>query len=156
ATLALAIDPMIYYLVNGEEQPIFQRGSASQAYVLRCRDGVRLCLHMSSPDKFWYALAKAIGRPELIQKYPDRQSRSDNYEELSTILSSVFRQRDRSEWMSILEEHDVPFSPELSMEELTRDPQAMHLGILNETYHENLGAVRGVNRPLHFDGNNES
>jgi crotonobetainyl-CoA:carnitine CoA-transferase CaiB-like acyl-CoA transferase len=156
ATLALAIDPMIYYLVRGHEQPYYQRGSASQAYVLRCRDGSRLCLHMSTPDKFWAALAKAIDRPDLMASYPDRESRSSNYETLSVVLAEIFAQRDRAEWMPLLEANDVPFAPELTMQEVVDDPQARHLGILNETHHEKVGPVRGVNRPLHFDGDNRS
>jgi crotonobetainyl-CoA:carnitine CoA-transferase CaiB-like acyl-CoA transferase len=156
ATLSFAIDPMIYLLVTGNLQPYFQRGAASQAYVLLCRDERRLCLHMSSPDKFWSSLADAIERPDLKQQYPDRVSRGENYESIGKVLASVFRTRDRAEWMRILEEHDVPFAPELSGEEMLDDPQVRHLGVFNETSHKGLGATRGVNRALHFDGDNQS
>ncbi|GAA4329486.1 CaiB/BaiF CoA-transferase family protein [Pigmentiphaga soli] len=156
ATLSFAVDPMIYYLVQGHEQPFFQRGSASQAYVLRCRDGQRLCLHMSTPDKFWRALTAAIERPDLLAAYPDRETRSGNYETLARVLAEIFARRDRADWMQRLERHDVPFAPALSMAEVAADPQVRHLGILNETVHDGLGSVRGMNRPLHFDGDNRS
>ncbi len=156
ATLGFAIDPMIYFLVTGSLQPYFQRGAASQAYVLVCRDERRLCLHMSSPDKFWASLADAIERPDLKQCYPNRVSRGENYESIGKILADVFRTRDRAEWMRILEEHDVPFAPELSAAEMLEDPQVRHLGVFNETYHQGMGNIRGVNRALHFDGDNQS
>jgi len=156
ATLAFSVDPMIYYLVNGAEQPYYQRGSASQAYVLRCADGQRICLHMSTPDKFWRALARAIDRSDLAERYPDRESRSRAYEEIARELARVFAQKDRATWMALLERHDVPFAPELSMAEVAEDPQVRHLGVLNAIHHEGIGDVRGINRPLRFDGDNRS
>ena len=145
----------------GQRHMSYENKAAQVVNRTQITDGLRkyVSLMMTFIKIPWAASARLNGgafRPDLIEKYPDRQSRSDNYQELSAVLSAVFAQRDRQEWMSILEDHDVPFSPELSMEELTRDPQAMHLGILNETHHKNIGTVRGVNRPLHFDGNNES
>ncbi|MDO9438240.1 CaiB/BaiF CoA-transferase family protein [Hydrogenophaga sp.] len=156
ATLGFAIDPVIHYLVTGEEQEYFRRGSTSQAYVLRCKDGKRLCLHMSTPQKFWDGLATATGRPDLLERYPDRVSRMEHYHAIAIALSEIFLARDRDEWMHLLEKHDVPFAPELTLEEVTQDPQVRHLGVLNEVEHDSIGPVRGVNRPIHFDGDNGS
>jgi len=41
----------------------FSRPSVSQSYVLECKDGGWLALHMSSPEKFGQGLAEAIGSP---------------------------------------------------------------------------------------------
>ena len=156
ATMAFAIDPVMHHLLTGAEQPFYLRGSNSQAYVLRCADGKRVCLHMSSPDKFWINLTKAIERPDLAERYPDRIARSSHYEEIGRELAAVFLLRSRAEWMMRLDTHDVPFAPEHAMADLEHDPQIRHLGALNEMNHPQFGTIRGVNRPLRFDGDNRS
>ena len=45
----------------------------SQAYILTCKDGKRIALQMSSPEKFWQGLAAAIEQPDLLQRYPGSQ-----------------------------------------------------------------------------------
>jgi crotonobetainyl-CoA:carnitine CoA-transferase CaiB-like acyl-CoA transferase len=70
ATLALAIEPLAHYFVTGKEQPFHLRGAMSQAYILTCKDGKRIALQMSSPDKFWQGLAVVIEQPDLLQRYP--------------------------------------------------------------------------------------
>ena len=155
ATLALAIEPLTYFLVNGEEQPIFLRSALSQAYVLTCKDGRRIALQMSSADKFWSGLAKALERPDILTRYPDRKARVDNYDELSRELAETFVTRTRDDWLERLAREDVPFVPERRIHELQDDPQIRHLGVFHELQHALLGTVKSVHRPIRYDGSNE-
>jgi len=68
----------------------------------------------------------------------------------------VFATRDRAEWITRLEAHDVPFAPENTFADLQDDPQLKHLGAFNTMEHPKFGTIRGVNRPLRFDGDNRS
>lgn len=156
AAMAFAIEPLAHYLVLGEDQSFYFRGAASQAYILRCKDGRRIGLHMSSPDKFWQRLAKAISRPDLLTRYATRAAKVDHYEEIGTELAATFATKTRDEWIPLLEEYDVPFAPEHLLAELERDPQVRHLGTFNEVRHRTRGTVRGINRPVRFDGDNRS
>lgn len=156
ATIGLAVDPVHHLLVTGSEQPYFQRGAASQAYVLACRDGKRVSLHLSSPDKFWAQLAAAVERPDFVERYPDRATRAERYGEIARELAAIFATRDRLEWMARLEANDVPFAPVLSIPEVIDDPQVRHLGVVNEITHPLVGVRRGVNRAVRFDGDNRS
>jgi len=156
AGMSFAIEPLAHFLVLGEDQPFWFRGAASQAYVLKCKDGGRIGLHMSSPQKFWDGLATAIGRPDLLVQFPTRVSRVDNYEQLGRELARTFAQRTRDEWIPLLEAHDVPFAPEHSLSELGDDPQVKHLGTFNRVEHPVRGTSRGINRPVRFDGDNRS
>ena len=156
AAMAFGIDPLMYYLRTGTEQPFYLRGSNSQAYILRCLDGKRVSLHMSTPDKFWLNLTQAIERPDLAERYPDRIARSEHYEEIARELAAVFAARSRVDWMVRLEAHDVPFAPEHAFADLQDDPQIRHLGAFNTMEHPEFGTLRGVNRPLRFDGDNRS
>ncbi len=156
AAMAFAIEPITHYLVLGEDQPFYFRGAASQAYILKCKDGKRIGLHMSSPQKFWEGLAQAIERPDLLTRYPSREVRVERYEDIARELAGEFLKRTRDEWAPILEANDVPFASEQLLAELENDPQVRHLDIFNSIEHPERGTQRGLNRAIRFDGDNQS
>jgi len=155
ATLALAVEPLAHYFVTGDEQPFYLRGAMSQAYILTCKDGKRIALQMSSPDKFWKGLAAVIESPDLLQRYPDRKRRVDSYEAIGRELAAIFATRRREEWLERLAQHDVPFAPERRLNELDEDPQVRHLDLFYELDHPAAGTVRSVHRAIRCDGSRE-
>jgi crotonobetainyl-CoA:carnitine CoA-transferase CaiB-like acyl-CoA transferase len=155
ATIALNLEPLAFYFDRGEPQPLFQRGGASQAYNLVCKDGKCVALHMSSPDKFWQALCRVIERPEWAKTYAQRADRAHDYEKIAFELKKVFATRERAVWMERLEREDVPFAPELGVEDLEHDPQVRHLGTMYELNHAKHGRVRAQHRPVKVDGSRE-
>lgn len=156
STMAFAVEPIGHYLATGEAPTRYSRGSMSQAYMVACSDGKRIGLHMSSPEKFWEALIKAIDRPDLAAKYPDRMSRVTRYKDIADDLSIVFRQRPRDEWMARLEAMDVPFAPERKIDELPDDAQVKHLDLFYEAAHPKHGPVKGMRRSMTYDGQREA
>jgi len=155
ATLALAVEPLAHYFVTGNEQPFYLRGAMSQAYILTCKDGKRIALQMSSPDKFWKGLAAVIESPDLLQRYPDRKRRVDSYEAIGRELAAIFATRPREEWLERLAQHDVPFAPERRLNELDEDPQVRHLDLFYELEHPVAGTIRSVHRAIRCDGSRE-
>ena len=155
ATLALAVEPLAHYFVTGDEQPFYLRGAMSQAYILTCKDGKRIALQMSSPDKFWKGLAAVIESPDLLQRYPDRKRRVDSYEAIGRELAAIFATRPREEWLERLAQHDVPFAPERRLNELDEDPQVRHLDLFYELEHPAAGPIRSVHRAIRCDGSRE-
>jgi crotonobetainyl-CoA:carnitine CoA-transferase CaiB-like acyl-CoA transferase len=156
ATMALSVDALAHLFALGEEPAYYNRASQSQSYLVKCRDGKRIALHLSSPDKFWKALGQVIERPDLLERYAGRVERIRNYEALGRELNAIFGQRDRDEWLARLGKHDIPFAPERTIGELEHDPQVKHLDVFNETQSARFGKVRGVNRPVRYDGDNRS
>jgi crotonobetainyl-CoA:carnitine CoA-transferase CaiB-like acyl-CoA transferase len=155
ATIALNLEPLAYYFDRGEPQPLYQRGGASQAYNLVCRDGKCLALHMSSPDKFWMSLCRVIGREDWMRIYAQRADRARDYEKIALELKEIFARRERAEWIKLLEREDVPFAPELGVEDLENDPQVRHLGTFYELEHPRHGVVRAQHRPARVDASRE-
>ena len=155
ATISLNLEPLAYYFALGEPQPLFQRGGASQAYNLVCKDGKCVALHMSSPDKFWQSLCRVIEKPDWATAYAQRADRARNYEKIAFELKKIFAARDRAEWMERLEREDVPFAPELGVQDLERDPQVRHLKTFYELTHEKHGRVRAQHRPAKVDGSRD-
>lgn len=132
----------------------FSRPSVSQSYVLECRDGKWIALHMSSPEKFWQGLATAMEKPDLFQdpRFASRQARIDNQEALIAVLRPIFARHERVEWCRRLEAQDVPYSPMYTTAEVTEDAQAKHLQLFVETEHPLVGHFRTVRSPVSFDG----
>ncbi|MES2535019.1 MAG: CaiB/BaiF CoA-transferase family protein [Pseudomonadota bacterium] len=156
ATIAFATEPLGKMFATGAGVPMYSRAAASQSFILTCKDGHRIGLHLSSPEKFWIGLLQAIDRMDLAQKYPDRGARVRGYDALARDLAATFASRERDAWLPLLEQNDVPFAPERRLEELADDPQVQHLGVFFETDHPQLGKVKAANRPIRYDGDNHS
>ena len=156
ATLAFATEPLGKLFASGKPVPFYSRAAASQSFLLTCEDGHRIALHLSSPEKFWQGLLKAISREDLLQKYPDRAARVGRYDDLAMDLAQAFVTQPRAHWLALLEENDVPFAPERRLEDLADDPQVQHLDVFYDMQHPRYGTVRAAHRPVRYDGDNHS
>lgn len=156
ATLAFATEPLGKMFASGKPVPFYSRAASSQSFLLTCGDGDRVALHLSSPEKFWRGLLQAVSREDLLQKYPDRISRVDRYDDLAVELAQIFVARPRYYWLPLLEKNDVPFAPERRLEELADDPQIRHLDVFYGMEHARYGTVRAAHRPIRYDGDNHS
>lgn len=156
ATIAFATEPLARLFATGEPVPMYSRAASSQSFIVTCSDGHRIGLHLSSPEKFWLGLIRAIERPDLAAKYPDRPTRVRRYDELAVDVAAAFATRPRDAWMPRLEAEDVPFAPERRLEELEDDPQVRHLGVFFDMVHPLEGRVKAARRPVRYDGSNDS
>jgi formyl-CoA transferase len=109
-------------------------------------------MHLSVSQKFWAALARVIGREELIddprfRTYDDRRM-PEHYEEMVRIMEDAFAKRPRSEWEELLTEADVPFAPVLTMHEVAEHEQTRWLELLGPK----VGALPMMRPPWRFDG----
>lgn len=151
ATIAFCIEPITQYFASGQPVPLYLRGAFSQAYTLTCKDGKRLAVHLSSPDKFWVGLCSAINREEWIARYPNHLDRVRHYDELATQIGPIFRAHTRDEWMARLEREGIPFAPEREVQEVEDDPQVKYLEVFYELEHPKYGKVKTNHRPVRVD-----
>ena len=148
------LDAFTHYLSEGHVMGPFSRPSVSQSYVLTCADGGPIALHMSSPEKFWQGLAKAMGRPDIFDdpRYATREARIANYDALIELLRGTFRGQPRAVWCERLAAHDVPHAPVYDTSEVLTDPQAVHLGIEISAPVPGKDAFRTIRFPVSYDG----
>jgi crotonobetainyl-CoA:carnitine CoA-transferase CaiB-like acyl-CoA transferase len=148
------LDAFTHYFSENEIMGPYSRPSVSQSYVLECRDGLWIALHMSSPEKFWQGLANAIERPTLFEdpRFATREGRIAHQEDLIKLLGGIFRQHDRATWCRRLEAEDVPHAPMYDTREALEDPQAQHLQLAVSTRHPEGGEWRTIRSPVSFDG----
>ncbi len=148
------LDAFTHYFSENEIMGPYSRPSVSQSYVLECRDGLWIALHMSSPEKFWQGLANAIERPTLFEdpRFATREGRIAHQEDLIKLLGEIFRQHDRATWCRRLEAEDVPHAPMYDTREALEDPQAQHLQLAVSAGHPEGGEWRTIRSPVSFDG----
>jgi crotonobetainyl-CoA:carnitine CoA-transferase CaiB-like acyl-CoA transferase len=148
------LDAFTHFFQADEVMGPYSRPSVSQSYVLECLDAKWIALHMSSPEKFWQGLAKAIEQPDLFSdaRFATRDARIANQEALIELLGRRFKRRTRDDWCTRLQLEDVPHAPMYDTSEALNDPQAIHLELTASALHPVMGLFRTVRSPVSFDG----
>ena len=153
AMMHFAVEPFTGYFALGEIPNALDRPRLAQAYILTCKDGRHMGVHMSSLDKFWDALVGALDAQALAAdpRFDVRQKRIDNYEELLVELNRITAARTRPEWLERFSGFDLPYAPLNNIEEAANDPQARHLGMIVPVSGRVEGAKEAVRSPFTFD-----
>jgi crotonobetainyl-CoA:carnitine CoA-transferase CaiB-like acyl-CoA transferase len=149
-----AVEPFAAYFALGTVPTSSDRPRLAQAYILRTADGKLIAIHLSSLEKFWLGLVKALDAEELARdaRFTERLSRISNYEALGEELDRRFRQRPQQEWCARLNDHDVPFAPINGIDAVVEDPQVAHLGLIVPVDGVQQGGHDAVRPALQFDG----
>ena len=148
-----AVEPFAAYFALGQTPTSADRPRLAQAYILRTADDRLIAIHLSSLEKFWQGLAAALDAPELVSdpRFNPRERRIAEYETLRLELSARFARQPLEHWVRRLGAEDVPYAPVNRMDDVVRDPQVGHLGIVVpvESPHTATQAVRPA---VQFDG----
>ncbi len=154
ATMAFAAEMYHYYhqinLVVGPTT----RSSASQSFAFCCADQKLLAVHVSSQEKFWPRFANAMECVQLIDdlQFQTREQRISGFGKLSEMIGLVAETKPRKYWIDRLDDRDVPYTPINTVDEVFADE---HIGFLDSFFdvrHSKHGHIRGVRRPVLFDG----
>jgi crotonobetainyl-CoA:carnitine CoA-transferase CaiB-like acyl-CoA transferase len=152
-----AVEPFTAFFALGQAPRFSDRPRLAQAHILRTLDGGLIALHLSSLEKFWQELTRALASPELTSdpRFATRLSRIDHYEALGAALDALFSQRSLQDWLETLGRHDVPFAPIQGMADVVADPQVRELGLIVPV--QGAPAAPGcgksaVRPPVQFDG----
>jgi crotonobetainyl-CoA:carnitine CoA-transferase CaiB-like acyl-CoA transferase len=148
-----AVEPFAAFFAIGDVPRSSDRPRLAQAYILRTGDGGLIAIHLSSLEKFWHGLTRAVGSAELAAdpRFATRQGRIDNYEALGAALDLAFSQEPTHAWVERLGANDVPFAPIHRVDEVVDDPQVIHLDLIVPVENAHGGA-RAVRPAIQFDG----
>ncbi|MDY6855169.1 MAG: CaiB/BaiF CoA-transferase family protein [Thermodesulfobacteriota bacterium] len=117
--------------------------------VFQTKDGyIFITAHRS-----FHNLCKAIGREDLItdSRFDTQAKRRQGGEELNTIAQEVIATRETKKWCEIFDQTDVPYAPINTIDEVFKDPQVVHLGVI-ETQ-EKLGQrIDIIRTPIKMPG----
>jgi crotonobetainyl-CoA:carnitine CoA-transferase CaiB-like acyl-CoA transferase len=146
ATIAFTGENAARYFESGEVPDHAHRTHTAQVYAFVAGDGLPFVIHLSSPQKFFEGLSRAIERPDLVTdaRFAERAGRQRHYAELEAILKETFRRQPRAVWLERLHAEDVPAAPLYDVGEVFADPQVRHLGMERTLQHPERGPVRLV------------
>ncbi len=153
-SMAFIQDGFTTYTSTGLMGGRLMRIARSQAFTFACADGKLIGAHLSTGEKFWSELARAVGAAELIDdaRFASHPLRVANYIALRELLCEKFLARPRDEWLAILDAHDVPAAPVHNVAEALNDPQVKALGAVLDMQHASRGGVRTIQCPVLVDG----
>lgn len=139
-------------LSTGKIHGPYSRPISSQTYAFVGSDGLPFAIHLSSPQKFWEGLCKAVGRPEMIEdpRFNTRPNRRKNYNDLNKTFAVFFKEKPRFYWLEQLEANDVPHTPVYNMAEVFQDPQIKHMGMEIHIERQGKPTIRTVKFPVEY------
>ncbi|MGE3245265.1 MAG: CaiB/BaiF CoA transferase family protein [Beijerinckiaceae bacterium] len=154
SSMAFMPDIFTNYTRDGHAGGRRSRVMRSQSYVFACKDGKMLAFHLSTGEKFWGELIKAIGMEHLNgdERFGRHVLRGKNYPALEGILKKRFLEMTRQEWIAKLSQFDVTYAPVNSIAEAVADPQVAALGTMAKAQHPSEGDVVSIETPLFIDG----
>ena len=101
-------------------------------------------------DKQFEALCKVIGRSEWVidPRFAKNSGRVENRDELIPLLKSIFVTRSASEWLSLLEQAQIPCGPIQNFEQVFSMPTVKEREMLVKMDHPTIGELPLVGSPL--------
>jgi formyl-CoA transferase len=143
ATVSFCGENAARFFENGKVPDRATRTHQAQVYAFVAADGKPFVIHLSTPTKFWQALARVVGRPEWVvdARFATKETRGRHYDVLHGELAAIFKTGSRATWLEKLQEADVPAAVLNTIDEVFDDPQVKHLGLRQDVPHKRVGTV---------------
>ncbi len=104
-------------------------------------------------DEHWRRFFRILGRPEEFERTPmfhDHATRTRSYDEVYRFLAEVVKTKTSAEWQAALEEHDIPWAPTHSIEDLIDDPHLKAVEMFQGMDHPSEGRITMIAPPIIF------
>ena len=127
-------------LVGKEKQ--IRRGQLAQDLIFETKDGYITCGAVS--DSEWQGMCAALDRPDWLEdeRFSTPMGRIQNAKARLDGMAAELKSRTSAEWLSRLDEQDVPCAPVLSRPELLGNEQVQVNELIHEYEHPSLGRIR--------------
>ena len=126
-------------------------GGGQPGHVVKCaHGGANDYAYVVIQPQGWAPLMEVIGRPDLIDdpEWATPEARLSKLDDCFALIEGWTVTKDKLEVMEILNAHDVPCGPILSMKELTEDESLLATGTIVELDHPERGKYLTVGNPI--------
>ncbi|GAA3716280.1 CoA transferase [Streptomyces tremellae] len=108
-------------------------------------------------EKMWHRLCDVLGLGPLAgdPRFADNAARMENRGELRRLIEEVLARRTTAEWLDEVGRAGVPCGPVLTVDEALDHPVTRGLGMVAETEHSLLGAMKVLGQPVNVSGSGE-
>jgi crotonobetainyl-CoA:carnitine CoA-transferase CaiB-like acyl-CoA transferase len=116
----------------------------------RARDGYLII--GAGNDRLWKAFCEVIGAPEWADdpRFDTNLKRVERREELVRLIEARLQARSRDQWIAAFAAAGLPTGPINAVDQVFRDPQVLHRGMVQEIEHPTAGRVKLVGIPVKF------
>jgi len=103
-------------------------------------------------DREWAALARVTGNPQWIddERFSTSARREVFKDDRLNLTQEALSARSTAEWLTLLEEADIPCAPVLTRRDMINHPQVVANGIVVENRHAHAGRLRQTRQPARF------
>ena len=103
--------------------------------------------------EMWKRLCDVLELQQLVDdpRYATNAARMERRVELKGIIEARLKERSRGEWSRRLLAADIPAGPINNLADVFADEQVVHLQLVEEMQHTQLGTIRQVGSPITFD-----
>jgi crotonobetainyl-CoA:carnitine CoA-transferase CaiB-like acyl-CoA transferase len=143
-----------WYLNGGvvtNREPRSSHPSLTPSQLYRTKDGWLFV--MCNKEKFWTALAEAVGKPEWAKdpEYSTFAARLKNRDQVTRELDAILMTATTAEWISRLG-GKVPIAPIYDVQQALENPFVADQQRVLDFQHPEHGRIRGVASPVRLDG----
>jgi CoA:oxalate CoA-transferase len=98
----------------------------------------------------WPRIAYAVGAEWLVDdpRFTETENRLANRQELDIELEKVFKNATTEEWLALMKVEDIIAGPLNSVDQLVKDPQVNHLGMILDMEHPLGGSIKLAGNPI--------
>jgi formyl-CoA transferase len=128
-------------------------GGGQPGWILKCKGwetDPNAYIYFITQAPVWQAICKVIGREEWITdpKYATPKARLPHLMEIFGVIEEWTKTKTKFEAMDILNQHDIPCGPILSMKEVAEEPSLRATGTVVEVDHPTRGKYLTVGNPI--------
>ena len=128
-------------------------GGGQPGWILKCKGwetDPNAYIYFITQAPVWQAICKVIGHEEWLtdSRYATPKARLPHLTEIFAAIEEWTKTKTKFEAMDILNEHDIPCGPILSMKEVAEEPSLRKTGTVVEVDHPMRGKYLTVGNPI--------
>lgn len=128
-------------------------GGGQPGWILKCKGwetDPNAYIYFITQAPVWKDICEVIGRPEWLEdpRYATPKARLPHLMEIFGEIEKWTMTKTKFECMDILNEHDIPCGPILSMKEIAEEPSLRKTGTVVEVDHPTRGKYLTVGNPI--------
>jgi formyl-CoA transferase len=130
-------------------------GGGQPGWILKCKGwetDPNAYIYFITQAPVWEAICKVIGREEWLTdpRYATPKARLPHLKDIFDQIEEWTKTKTKFEAMDILNEHDIPCGPILSMKEIADEPSLRATGTVVEVDHPTRGKYLTVGNPINM------
>lgn len=148
--LAILENALVRYQVDGKSpEPLGNRHPTITPFqAFKAKD--EYFVIAAGNDSLFEKLCKCIDKQELVadERFNTNGNRTRNINELVEILNDVFKSKNASEWIEIIENADVPVSPINTIDKVMDNKQIKSRNMIVEVEDKDIGKIKIAGNPI--------